>query len=119
MVTRGQQPQNQIPMVQTSPDSITLHRIEDHELETFMNISRPYSLAFSTTAMGAFLGLLPSAIGSFDHADKGLTPSELITIALAAGCLATAVVAGIYAVRGLIDANRAVKRIRARPKVPC
>lgn len=47
----------QIPLVQTSPDAITLHRIEEHELEAFMNIARPYSLAAATTAAGAFLGL--------------------------------------------------------------
>jgi hypothetical protein len=84
-----------------------------------MNISRPFSLAFSTMAAGAFLGLLPSVLESFAHASTGLTRPELVTIAVAAGCLATAFIAGIYAVRALIDADKALRRIRARPKEPC
>src|SRR4051794_14807799 len=109
----------QIPLMQTSPDVITLHRVEDHELETLMNISRPYSLAFSTMTMGAFLGLLPSVMAALDRAHDGLTNSELATIIVSAGCLFSALISGSYALRALIDANKAIKRIRARPASPC
>jgi hypothetical protein len=108
-----------IPIVQTSPDEITLHRIEEHELEAFMNIARPYSLAFATTAAGGFLGLLPGVLASLGHAGTGLKTTELVEIGAAVFCLAIAIVTGIYAGQGLLDADRAIKRIKARPKVPC
>jgi hypothetical protein len=108
-----------ISLVQTRPDSITLHLIEDHELEAFMNVSRPYSLAAATTSLGGFLGLLPTVLNAFEHRASGITTTELVSVVVCAFCLATASVAGTYAVRGLIDANRALRRIRARPTFPC
>lgn len=84
-----------------------------------MNISRPYSLAVSNMTMGAFLGLLPSVLDALGHAHTGLTNGGVAVIIVSAGCLVCAVVTGSYALKGLRDANRALRTIRARPKVPC
>ncbi len=108
-----------IALVQTSPDLITLHRIEDHELEDLMNIARPYSLALSTMSLGAFLGLLPSVLTVFDRAPGGLGSTDLIIVIVAGACIAAGAISGAYAVKGLLDADRAIKRIRARPTTPC
>jgi hypothetical protein len=45
-----------IALLQTSPDAVTFHRIEDHELDALTNISRPLSLGVSTMALGTCLG---------------------------------------------------------------
>jgi hypothetical protein len=108
-----------IAIVETSPESITLHRIEDSELEVLMNVARPYALAFSTMSAGGFLGLIPSIATIIEKADEGLKGSELITVGVGIACLVAALIFGTYAIRGLIDANRALARIRSRPKTPC
>lgn len=108
----------QIPLVQTSPDSITLHRIEDHELEVLMNITRPYSLGFGTMALGGFLGLLPSVLSILDRAAGGLSRADAVILLVAGGTLVGGLILGIFAVRALVDANKAIRRIRSRPKLP-
>lgn len=104
-----------IKIVTTHQDAIILHEVEDRELASLMNLSRPYSTAISTMTFGAFLGLLPSLTAICSKAQTGLTFGELITLAVAVACLVTAVICGILALKGLKDAARAIKSIRARP----
>lgn len=109
---------NTIPVVQTSPEEITLHRIEDRELETMMGISRPYALAFGTMSVGAFLGLLPSVLAIWGRADAGLSNVDLMILMIAGGSLVAAAVLCGYAIRALVDANKALNKVRCRPKTP-
>jgi len=110
-----------IELLESRPKNITLHRVEDHELEMLMNISRPVALAVSTTSIGAFLGLLPSIqliIDLVDSQQHALSSFDLILVALDAACLATGVATGVFAWRGQMQARRTLAAIRARPLSP-
>jgi hypothetical protein len=107
-----------IAILRTNPDAITLHSIEDKELETLVNITRPYSLALCMLTAGGALGLLPSALDIMSGAGKPLLQKHLILIATFSACVVATVILGCYAGRGLYDAHLAVKRIRERPTSP-
>ena len=103
---------------ETRPDGVTFHWIEDHELEQFVNITRPYSLALGTAGIGAALGLLPSIIAVIEKAASQLNAGDLIIVAAFAGTLVAGVIFGGFALRGLSDASKALDQIRARPSSP-
>jgi hypothetical protein len=107
-----------IKVIRTNPSAITLHTIEDHELTTLANMSRPYSLAFATTALGALLALTPNVLDIIGHRKTGLSMAEVETLLLAGACLAGAIIFGVVAARGVIEANRTIKAIRSRPASP-
>jgi hypothetical protein len=109
-----------IELLESRPQNITLHRIEDHELEMLMNISQPAALAVSTTSIGVFLGLLPSiqSIVSAASNHQALSSFNLILVALDAACLAVGVTTGVFAWRGQMQARRTLAAIRARPLSP-
>jgi hypothetical protein len=108
----------QIPLVQTSPEFITIHRIEENEFIVLMNISRPYSLGFGTMFLGASIGLLPALCDALGRAPMGMKASDVIIVAATAASFAIGVVLSIFAGRAILDANRAISRIQNRPKVP-
>jgi hypothetical protein len=109
-----------ISIQQTSPSFITVHRIEDHELEMLTNISRPISLAVSTMAIGACLGLLPSALVVVEKVRAGtaIIGSDLLTLCVCVGCGVAGIIIGLYAARGQYRAHQTVSVIRSRPTSP-
>ena len=107
-----------IAVVRTDPEQITLHTIQDYELSTLSDMSRPYSLGFATTALGAVLGLAPTVMEIIGRRSNGLSMADMWTMLLAGGCLAAAIIFGIVAGRGVIEANKTIRAIRARPTTP-
>src|ERR1700691_5999480 len=103
-----------IELLESRPRNITLHRIEDHELEMLMNISRPVALAVSTTSVGAFLGLLPSMQSTLASVNnhRPLSLFDLILVAIGAACLAVGMTTGVFAWRGQMQARRTVGALR-------
>lgn len=109
-----------IAVLESGPVNIKLHRIEDHELEMMMNISRPMSLAISSATLGAWLGLLPSVfviLSSVEQA-KPVSLFDIRIVVIFAICLAVCAVTGISAVQGIRKANRLLSAIRSRPLSP-
>jgi hypothetical protein len=124
-----------IALMQTSPKSITFHRIENSELETLMNFARPVSLALSTAFLGATLGLLPSALPIWDTGkcdpsipavelaataacNHPITTSELIITSVWAVCLSATIIIGIYAAVGQCKVHKLKRKIRCRAPFP-
>lgn len=118
--TVGPPPQNvaqptPIPIYETNPTGITLHRIEDHELEALTNISRPIALAVAGAAAGGLLGLVPGGFSAFDHlSSKSVTGGDMVTLLLCGGCAVAAVIAWPMAIMGQIKAATTLKAIRGR-----
>ena len=109
-----------IEILESRPKNITLHSIEDHELEMLMNISSTVALSICTLAIGAFIGLLPSSFQVLGQVGHQLTVSyyEVALLVLDAICLATGAATGVFAFRGQRQASRTLTAIRARPRSP-
>lgn len=109
-----------IAVLESGPENIKLHRIEDHELELMMNISRPIALAVSSATLGACLGLLPSVFAIVATVLKPASISlfDMVTVAICAVCFALFVTTGIAAIQGHRQANRLLAAIRSRPLSP-
>lgn len=108
-------PAPSIPIYETNPPSIMLHRIEDHELEALTNISRPIALALAGTATGGFLGLTPGAITAYARiGTTQFTVADFAAGILCAACVVLAALTWPSAIKGQLEANRAIKRIRER-----
>lgn len=104
---------------QTLPDSISVHTIEDHQLEALTNVSKPLPLAVAGVAAGGVLGLAPSLISALRALDTGQFGMEqAIYVALAAMLLPAAIFFGISAWQGDRKARRLIAGIRARTKRP-
>ena len=111
--------QGGIAVMRTDPQQIMLHTIEDHQLTTLTNMSRPYSLGFATTALGAALGLIPTVLAIVSRRSAGLAMSDIWTLLLFGGCIVAAVIFGWAAWGGISEANKTIRDIRSRPANPC
>ena len=109
-----------IDVLESRPANITLHRIEDHELELLMNISRPVALSVATTSVGVFVGLIPSTIQILKSASqqRPVSLDDLGILSAAIICRTIGIVTGFLAGKGQIQARRTLAAIRARPVHP-
>lgn len=108
-----------ITVVQTVPSQITMHTIEDHELDKLTNISRPITLAVAGIAAGAFFSFLPACINSFGSLNSDrFGRDDLFYSVITALSLIIAGYFGFTATRGELDARAEVKRIRQRQQRP-
>lgn len=104
-----------LPIFETRPDRLTLHMVEDHQLEALTNMSRPISLALAGAATGGFLGLIPSAMVALHRVGTtDLTGADMASALICVGCIVCAVIAWPLAIKGQLAANRAIKNIRQR-----
>lgn len=108
-----QAPEPGFRVLQTSPEVITFHRIEDHELELLTNMSRPIALALAGTTTGAFFGLLPVTVSAFGGESR--SNLDLLYVGLCFAAFALGAVFWPVAVRAQIKATGTLKRIRNRP----
>jgi hypothetical protein len=118
-VAEGERPGIQI--THTTPDRISFHVIEDHELEVLMSISPPKWFAVSMVTLGAFLGLVPEGINSFLRAHSHEVQASLYDMIVGAvwlSCLVACILTFIFARPGLRQANEALRSIRQRPHSP-
>lgn len=111
----GTPPANAIAIYQTNPAAITLHTIEDHELESLTNISRPISLGVAGTATGGLLSFMTPAFAAYAHLNAhSITPSDFASVCIFIICTVLSAVAWPYAISGQIKARRMLKSIRGR-----
>jgi len=105
-----------IPFYETEPDSITWHKIWDHELDNLTNVSRPLVSAGATTLLGAVLGLVPSLAEIYGKVLRGATLGlvDLLVVGLGGACLAAGLVCAAFAIRAQLDAQSVKTKIRAR-----
>lgn len=107
---------SRITIYETGPDSLTWHKIWDHELTAITNVSGPIALSISTASAGAFLSLFGSAMKAAEAAQAG-QPVPVDGISAIAICAITGtltVSVGWIAIKGQIDARRVLKEIRER-----
>jgi hypothetical protein len=108
-----------LPIFETRPEKLTLHMVEDHQLEALTNMSRPIALALAGASTGGFLGLIPSAMTAFHRVGTtDLTGADMAGALICVGCIVCAVIAWPLAIKGQIAANNAVKSIRDRSQHP-
>lgn len=104
-----------LPIYETRPDRLTLHMIEDHQLDALTNISRPIALALAGAATGGFLGLAPATVTAMGRVGTtALTGADMASALICAGCIVGALITWPMAIKGQIAANDAVKSIRDR-----
>lgn len=102
----------------TFPDHVRLHMLEDHQLDQLANVQRPISLAIAGVAAGAFVSLLPSALGSVATLGKAFGGVELAYVLLDVVTLLVGIFAGIVAWRAERDVQGLLKDIRGRGSRP-
>jgi hypothetical protein len=108
-----------IAVYQTSPQRLTMHRIEDHELELLINISRPIMLTLAGVFGGGFLGLLPAAILAYQHVNtQSVTASDLTSVLVCGACLVGVVVSGVISALAQRKASATIANIRSRVASP-
>jgi hypothetical protein len=108
----------QYPMIlQTRPEQLSWHVIEDHQLDQLTNISRPIILGLTTTFLGAAIGLLAPALLAWEHygPTQVLSKSDLATMLAFCCSVVAALTFGFFAARGQMDAMKVVRAIRNRP----
>ena len=104
-----------IRMVETSPNEIVFHRIEDHQLEYLTNISRPLTLAGAGAAVGAFFSLTPAAVEALGKVGTAnLTIGGMIYCLASTVALILSIVFSISAYNGEIKSREVLKTIRSR-----
>ena len=108
-----------IKVFQTVPTSINVHMIEDHQLDTLANVSKPLPLAVAGVAAGAVLGLLPSLLAAVCAiGTAGFGVEQALYVGLEPILLFVAVYFGISAYRGDQRARQLVDQIRSRTRQP-
>lgn len=108
-----------INIVQTVPSQITMHTIENFELEKLTNISRPISLTLAGVSAGAFFSFLPSALASTNKLNtSAFGKADLFYVIVTAIAALAMVYLGIVASRGEYDARQMVKGIKGRKQRP-
>jgi hypothetical protein len=109
-----------ILITHTTPESIQFHLVEDHELETLMNLSLPLSFGVCTTALGAALGFTPDAIGVITDVKEAspVSVADLATSFIWIGCLVTFVITGLFTIGGARQTRTVLNNIRSRPRNP-
>lgn len=103
---------------ETGPDSITWHKIWDHELDKIASISNPVALTIASTAAGAFVGLLPSAAEAISVAKStaGFGLANVAVLIAWAVCFTLSVTVGYSAFQGHKDTTKTLSGIRERAK---
>jgi hypothetical protein len=108
-----------IAVYQTSPQRLTMHRIEDHELELLVNISRPIMLTLAGVFGGGFLGLLPAAISAYQHVgSRNVTVSDLTSVLVCGACFVGVIVSGVISALAQKKASATIANIRGRVASP-
>ena len=105
-------------MIETTPESIRFHLIQDSELEALANMSPPTAFGFSMTCFGAFLGLSPEslrAIGRAFESNLIFTLYDVIILTLWVTCLVSFLITMIYSGSGGTQVNKTLEAIRQRP----
>ncbi|WP_439472820.1 hypothetical protein [Brevundimonas sp.] len=110
----------QVTILETSPDSITWHKIWDYELDSLVNISRPITSSLSTTAIGAWIGLTPSFLVTFEKIRSGqtITLGDASNAGLWIACFCVGAVLSFFAIRAHLDAKKVKEAIRGRLSKP-
>lgn len=104
-----------IDVVQTVPAQITMHTIENHQLDKLVNISRPISLSFSGVSIGVFFSFFPSCLDSLDKIGTGdFGPKQLAYFGILIAALIIGLVTTFFALKGEADARTMVTEIRGR-----
>jgi hypothetical protein len=113
-----------VPQMVSQPDSVTFYWVQEHEMAKLMTVERPFSLAISTTALGASLGLLPvvhDAYRAFQNPASVSASDMMWHVAycvICAVCFSVFVVTGLDALRGRTDCQKLLREIKARPRRP-
>lgn len=105
-----------INIVQTTPDTITFHRIQDHELELLTNISRPIALSLAGAVTGVFFAFVPATISAFQDV-SGVDAADMIYVGLCFAAFALAAVFWPVAIAAQKKTGKTLKDIRARPTI--
>lgn len=104
-----------IKLVETSPSEIVLHRIEDHQLESLTNVSRPLTLAVAGAAAGAFFSFLPLTVEAFSSfGTDNFTRGSLINCMIMTVSFVVLIFSGASAWKGEVKARDILKSIRKR-----
>ena len=106
----------ELTILETSPTSITWHKIWDHELDSLTNISRPITSSLATTAIGAWIGLSPTLAATLTKIASGKPIDQLdaVNSALWVACFSVGSVLAFFAIRAHVDAQKVKSKIRAR-----
>ena len=109
-----------ILLIQTTPESIRFHLVEDYELEMLMNFSLPLSFGICMASLGAFLGFTPEAVRIILQAREASLVSleDLLTALIWVSCLVTSVITGTLVTSGFRKTRAALNDIRSRPANP-
>ena len=108
-----------VHVLQTREVEIRIHRIEDREFASLLNVSRPITLAVAGVSGGGVLGLLPSIMLGFDHLSaKTITASDVALMMAFTVCVAASVITWPLAVSGQIQARTLLRDIRSRQADP-
>ena len=108
-----------LPVNVTAPASITLHLIEDQELDKLTSVSRPLYLGLATTALGGALGLIPSILDALDRlAVNKVKVGDFVVLLTCGACVAVAISCGFVAAQALTDARVMKAEIRSRKLRP-
>lgn len=104
-----------VPVYQTRPERLTLHAVEEHELQQMMNVTRPLTLAGAGAFAGGLLGAAPGAVSAIATVGSRVTTTaDVVNIAIGFGCLVGLLICAPVAVKGQVDANRIMAAVRAR-----
>ena len=103
---------------ETSPDDITRHQIWDHQLDDFEKAARPLAVSFGTMFAGAAIGLLPTVADIVGQTPPARSLKAMFEIMVFGGCLAAAIVLGLYARQGYVSTTKLVNAIRNKDARP-
>lgn len=107
-----------LQILETRPDAIICHMIQDHELDELANISRPIVLGLATCFIGVSLGTLAPLVDVIDGVGKRpSTIGDTVTIAVFAMSVGLSLALSYFAYQGHMDALEKKRVIRSRSAI--
>lgn len=103
-------------IMQTQPDKISWHVLQDHELDELAGAGRPIVLGLATTFLGAVIGLFTAALtsGAKLSSSEELSAGDVQAIVIFWVCVAVTLTLGFFAVKAQLDLRARLREIRSR-----
>jgi hypothetical protein len=104
-----------IQVVETYPDEIRLHSIEEHQLSTLADVSRPITLAIASALFGTWASFAPSAMDSLSSVGtSSFSKQDLVYCLIDTSSLLCFIVFAAAFIKSEIAARRVIAEIKAR-----